>query len=193
MSSEFKYNVYRVTLADLDGLVQNFPFSKIFQIKWGLDIATVTSTYRPVRNLLREYRAGNLDADTCIRQIHEAVCTAKLEWPNRFNKKGWYDKKVWREAEGNEKELEKYQDKLAKLTEKLDKEKEAKDRYAQEQKDLKESMLARIKGAGLTMFTIRDVKPIAKELGLRTFDKWDMIRLLQGSIKEVKRKFYLTE
>ncbi len=190
MAVKFEHNCYKITLEDISGRVNDFPFAKVYQCKYGKE-KYLTKLYKPVRDLLREFREGAVELDECINKIYSAVDLVKLQYPECFPNRGWYDKKVWRESEGNEAEQEKYLAKLAIVQEKLEVERKEKELKVKREKELKESLYKGILSLGLTTFSVREVKPIAKELGILYLKKYDLEILLDGRIKAVGSKFIL--
>lgn len=191
----FKHNCYIITLEDLDGYLKDFPYSKVLQCKWDADNrgGMRHEFKKSIRGILKEYKkGGGLPADT-IENIVRFVEKAKLEHPSEFPKKGWYDKKVWRELPGNEPELAKYIDKLVNVAKHKATAKKLEEDLRLHRLKQKGILINFIKALDKKVFSIRDVKPCAELLNWRTLQSCDLCRLLGNQVERQRNGYVLLD
>lgn len=190
----FKHNCYVITLEDLDGYLKDFPFKKVLQVKWanGRDF-TYAQMEKPIRVLIKEYKAGELSAEQTIESIWMTKELLKAKNPTTFPAKGWYDKKVWRELPGNEKILAIYNAKLKEIADTKEAAKKEREDFIKLCKERKVILIKYIKALATEKFKLNELKPCKEALGLRTLSNYTMLDLLGDRVKRVGKEYVLVD
>jgi len=111
-------NVYKITESDMCvSNLSKFPYNKVLQWKWGTEVYIVKGLCCPIKDIIKLYRAEKISLLEGIQEIYKYRDAVKTEKPIYFNKKGWYDMKVFRELPGNEELLKAHEERLAKARE----------------------------------------------------------------------------
>ena len=168
---EFRHNTYELTVADLT--VKTFPFSKVFQMKYGDNKYIFSKIKSKVTSLLRPLQKQQLDQidqieiNLVILSIWELKKEMKELYPSAFNKKGWYDTKVWRESPGNEKKLLKHeldkQKRLHFMEEEVAYRSGEISKMEKAKRERGELLLKTVQELGKTEFSLEDIKVFVKD------------------------------
>jgi hypothetical protein len=184
----FKENVYNITLEDLEGDINDFPFAKVIQPKWSANRAEVYEIYKfkkEVQEMLKRYKLGEITQNKVIEDIYEY--RRILQCSGKIPALGWYDIKVCRELPENIKHLERYEKRIKEHADRA----EACRLREEDEKSLRLIRINTIRkyivDNKLDTFSIGDLKPLKNILKIN-LTRWMLESLLGESLQVCKGK-----